>query len=63
MKLNIQIFGLGFVGLTTALALSKMKFRVHGVENDNSKLESLKKRKLYFYEPHLKDRLKIEIKN
>ena len=62
MKLNIQIFGLGFVGLTTALALSKMKFRVHGVENDNYKLESLKKKKLYFYEPHLKDRLKIEIK-
>jgi UDPglucose 6-dehydrogenase len=40
-----------------------MKFRVHGVENDNTKLELLKETKLYFYEPLLKDRLKIEKKN
>jgi len=60
MKLNIQIFGLGFVGLTTALALSKMKFKVHGVENDSLKLESLKKTKLYFHEPQLESRLKLE---
>ena len=52
MKLNIQIFGLGFVGLTTALALSKMKFRVHGVENDNYKLESLKKKNYIFKKPN-----------
>ena len=60
MKLNIQIFGLGFVGLTTVLAFSKKGLKVHGIEKNKLKLELLKKSKIFFHEPYLENQLKYE---
>jgi len=62
MKLNIQIFGLGFVGLTTALAFSKKGLKIHGIEKNKLKLEFLKKSKIFFHEPYLEKQLKYEKK-
>ena len=62
MKLNIQIFGLGFVGLTTALAFSKKGLKIHGIEKNKLKLEFLKKSKIFFHEPYLENQLKYEKK-
>jgi len=54
----ISFFGLGYVGLVTALAFSSRGFRVYGYDVDESKIDSLRKGKLYIYEPGLQDLLK-----
>ena len=60
MKIKIHVIGLGFVGLTTALAFAKKNFFVNGVEKDNLKLKSIKNGHVPFHEPVLKERLEIE---
>ena len=47
MKLNLNVIGLGFVGLTTLVGLAK-KFRITGVELDNQKVQYLKKKRFLF---------------
>ncbi len=58
MKTNINIIGLGFVGLTTALGFASKKNKVICVEKNLSRLDSIKKGKIPFKEPGLEKVLK-----
>lgn len=49
----ITVFGLGFVGLTTALGFSEYGHTVYGVEIDKKKLSVIQSGKLPFLEPGL----------
>ena len=60
MKIKIHVIGLGFVGLTTALAFAQKKLQITGVETNTKKLALIKKGQVPFYEPMLKERLIIE---
>lgn len=53
----ITIFGLGFVGLTTALGFAEFGHTVYGVEVDEERLAGLKKGKLPFVEPGMDEAL------
>ncbi len=53
----ITVFGLGFVGLTTALGFSEYGHKVYGVEVDANRLETIKRGKLPFLEPGLDEAL------
>lgn len=55
---RIAVFGLGYVGLTTALALDAGEMRVVGYDIDRDKLDKLKRGELYIYEPRLEDLIK-----
>ena len=43
-KININVIGLGFVGLTTALAFSKLKYKVNAIERNKTSLKNLKQK-------------------
>lgn len=58
MDMIVTVFGLGFVGLTTALGFADKGIKVHGVEVDSKKVELLNSGKLPFFEPGLDDALK-----
>jgi UDP-N-acetyl-D-mannosaminuronic acid dehydrogenase len=60
---KITIVGLGYVGLTLSLSLSKNGFEVRGFDKNKKLIESLKKGKLYFYENNLQNILNNERKN
>ena len=53
----ITVFGLGFVGLTTALGFAHYGYKVYGVDVDQGKKEILRSGKIPFLEPHLEDEL------
>jgi UDPglucose 6-dehydrogenase len=56
-RLNISVFGLGFVGLTTALGFADKGFSVNGFDiNENRRVE-ISRGKLPFFEPGLDDAL------
>ena len=63
MKTNINIIGLGFVGLTTALGFASKKNKIICVEKNPSRLNSIKKGKVPFKEPDLEKVLKKTKKN
>ncbi len=50
---KVNIYGLGYVGLTFGLFLADKNIEVHGYDIDKSKIKSLKKKKLYFFENDL----------
>ena len=58
---RIVVAGLGYVGLTLAVAMSEVGFRVHGVEVRDEVLEKLDKKLPHFKEPGLDERLKLVI--
>jgi len=58
---KICIMGMGYVGLTLAIAMAKKGYKVHGVEIDTKKLKSMKQGKPYFYETGLEFALKTVI--
>ena len=60
---NVCVIGLGFVGLTLALALAKRNFKVIGIEKNNNLLNNLKRGRPNFFEPDLENQLKKNIKN
>tara|TARA_B100000787_G_scaffold100667_1_gene74337 strand:- start:236 stop:1456 length:1221 start_codon:yes stop_codon:yes gene_type:complete len=60
VKIKIHVVGLGFVGLTTALAFAQKKLHISGVETNTVKLRLIKEGQVPFYEPMLKERLIIE---
>lgn len=62
MKMNINVIGLGFVGLTTALSFANKNIKVMCVENNSKRLHLLKKQIIPFEEPSLKIILKKSIK-
>ena len=61
MKININVIGLGFVGLTTALGFSEKKFDTVFVENNQAKFDKIQKGKIPFKEPYLDEILKKNI--
>lgn len=54
----ITIFGLGFVGLTTALGFASKDKKVFGIDVDKERIELLSSNKIPFLEPHLEEMLK-----
>lgn len=65
--LNIAVFGLGFVGLTTATGLANSGlnygFKVIGYELDSKKAKDLQKANIPFYESGLKEALNNALKH
>ena len=59
---NICILGMGYVGLTLAVAMARVGFNIHGLEVRNDVLELLKKGKSHFWEPSLDNYLKKAVK-
>ena len=55
---EVNIIGLGFVGLTTAVGLSFKNIKINAVETNISKLNKISSGKLPFYEPIL-DKIKM----
>lgn len=53
----ITVFGLGFVGLTTALGFSNFGYSVYGIDVDNARMNQLKDNELPFLEPHMAEEL------
>jgi len=56
--MNISVIGTGYVGLVTAVCLSELGHKVIGVDNNNKKIEKLKKLKSPIYEPGLEELLR-----
>jgi len=57
MSMQIGIFGLGFVGLTTALGFAEKGFKVRGYDIDINKLDKISCGNLPFLEPGLDEAL------
>ena len=53
--MKIGVVGAGFVGLVTAACLANKKNIVTCIEINKKKIESLKSKKIPFYEPGLKE--------
>ncbi|MDR1560798.1 MAG: nucleotide sugar dehydrogenase [Holosporaceae bacterium] len=51
--MKISVFGLGFVGLTTALGFSRKGYTVYGIEKDERKMVAIKNGKMPFMESGL----------
>lgn len=61
--LNVAVIGMGYVGLTTAVALAFLGHRVMGVEKDEAKLDLLRAGKIPFHEPGLPELLELARRN
>ncbi len=59
----VTVFGLGFVGLTTALGFSYLGYKVYGVDVNKDRTNTLKSGKLPFMEPHMEDVLNDRLNN
>lgn len=57
MKYTVTVFGLGFVGLTTALAFAEKGTKVYGFDIDSERTDMIKAGKLPFIETGLDDAL------
>lgn len=57
----VTVFGLGFVGLTTALGFAHFGNKVYGIDVDKNRVATLKSGKLPFVEPFMEDELKKQI--
>lgn len=57
----VTVFGLGFVGLTTALGFAHMGCRVYGIDVDAERKNTLRSGRLPFMEPHMEEQLKKHI--
>jgi GDP-mannose 6-dehydrogenase len=53
--MEIRVYGLGYVGLVTALGLSKEGHSITGIEVSREKVEQLQSSKLHIYEPGLEE--------
>ena len=60
---RVCIVGLGYVGLTLAVAMADAGFAVHGLEKRNEVLDGLRTGKPHFWEPRLKEKLARVTKN
>ena len=57
----VTILGLGFVGLTTALGLSHLGYKVYGFDVNKERVETLKSGKIPFFEPHMEEVLQAHL--
>jgi UDPglucose 6-dehydrogenase len=60
---RISVFGLGPVGLVTAVCFAKKGNHVIGIDPDRDKLEKIRKAEAPFFEPKLKDYLAETVAN
>ncbi len=60
---KICVLGLGYVGLTLAVAMADVGFEVLGVEIRDDVLELLNKGEAHFHEPGLRERLRRVVKS
>lgn len=61
-KYSVAIVGLGFVGLSTAACLAKLRMEVLGIDADKKKVSLIAKGEAPFYEPRLDEMLKEVMK-
>lgn len=61
-KYSISFFGLGYVGLTTAVCFASRGFKVVGFDVDEKKVETINLGIIPFFEPNLEEMLKNVIK-
>jgi UDPglucose 6-dehydrogenase len=61
MTLNVSVIGLGYLGATHAVAMSKLGHNVIGIEPNQAKIESLQSGHAGFFEPGLDEELKIQL--
>lgn len=54
----VTVFGLGFVGLTTALGFAHMGYQVYGIDVDEERRNRLREGRLPFLEPHMEEELR-----
>jgi len=59
--MKLSVIGTGYLGATHAAAMSSLGFEVIGVDVNSSKIESLSRGEVPFYEPGLDDLLKSEL--
>ena len=59
--MNVTVFGLGFVGLTTALGFVHLGYKVYGVDVDEARKKLLRDGKLPFLEPHMDEVLNTHL--
>lgn len=57
-KKTVTVFGLGFVGLTTALGFAETGCKVFGIDVDEERKRILRSRTVPFHEPHMEEALK-----
>ena len=57
-KKTVAVFGLGFVGLTTALGFAETGCRVFGIDVDRERKDTLRKGSIPFHEPHMEEVLR-----
>ncbi len=57
----VTVFGLGFVGLTTALGFAHLGYKVYGVDVDTERKNTLRSGKLPFLEPKMEDVLNAHL--
>ncbi len=57
----VTVFGLGFVGLTTALGFAHMGYKVYGIDVDEGRKKTLREGKIPFFEPYMEEVLKEEL--
>ncbi|MBQ7497615.1 MAG: UDP-glucose/GDP-mannose dehydrogenase family protein [Selenomonas sp.] len=57
----ITVFGLGFVGLTTALGFAHLGYKVYGVDVDEARKEVLRRGELPFLEPEMREVLQAQM--
>ena len=54
----VTVFGLGFVGLTTALGFAHLGYKVYGIDVDTERKNTLLGAKIPFFEPQMEENLK-----
>jgi len=59
----VTVFGLGFVGLTTALSFAHLGYKTYGIDIDQERLKLIQNGELPFHEPYMSDELKKHIGN
>jgi len=57
----ITVFGLGFVGLTTALGFAHLGYKVYGIDVNSDRKDILRSGKLPFLEPQMDEILKTHL--
>lgn len=53
----VTVFGLGFVGLTTALGFAHLGYQVYSVDVDEQRVNTIKAGKIPFLEPYMEEEL------
>ena len=51
----VTVFGLGFVGLTTALGFAHLGYEVYGIDVNEQRKEIIRKGQIPFLEPHMQE--------